>query len=170
MIRIAKTAIAGLTALSLSLAPVPAVADPDGEDIARVLAGLAVLGIIAAAANDRNDRKKRNAARQAHSGRHGSIEHGLPHRVIEGDIRRPGERAPKGNRFRRAALPDRCLRIVSTSRGDRAVYGARCLQRNYVHVNHLPDRCRLQVRTNNRTRIVYGARCLQRDGWRVAGF
>lgn len=170
MIRLVKIAVSGLTALSLSLAPLPAAAGPDGEDIAKVIAGLAVLGVIAAAADDRNDRKKRNSSQHVYGGRYGSIEDGSPLRVIEGDLRRPGEWVPKDRGYRRIALPDRCLRVVSTSRGNRAVYTERCLKRHYIHVNRLPDRCRLQVRSDDRTRVVYGARCLQRDGWRVAGF
>ncbi len=170
MTRFAKLALSGLTALSLTLAPLPAAAAPDGEDVLKTLAGLAVLGIIA---NELNDRDRKRTTRRSSSTRvydpYRSIEGHRSPRVIEGEIRRPG--GNKGNKHgvRKARLPDRCLRIVETSRGDRLVYGQRCLSRNYKHARHLPDRCRVTVRTENRIRPAYGARCLARDGWRVAG-
>ncbi len=169
MTRFAKVALSGLTALSLSLSPLPAVAAPDGEDVFKALAGLAVLGIIANEINDR-DRKRSssNSAVKTHNPSW-SIEGKKNPRVIEGEIRRPRHvnKAPK--HVRRARLPDQCLRIVDTRRGDRLVYGNRCLNRNYIYAEHLPNRCRVTVRTENRNRQVYGARCLARDGWRVAG-
>ena len=167
MSRFSKLALSGLTALSLSLAPIPASAGPDGEDIAKALAGLAVLGIIATAVNDRDKKRRSQTVRTIPVQPYGSIEGS---RVIEGEIRRPGDRTNRYNGVRRVALPDRCVRIVSTSRGDRTVYGARCLQRDFIYVNHLPASCKLQVRTNNRIRNAYGARCLRRDGWQVARF
>lgn len=167
MSRFAKLALSGLTALSLSLAPLPAAAAPDGEDIAKALAGLAVLGIIATAVNDRDKRRSSQTVRTIPVQPYDSIEGS---RVIEGEIRRPGDRTTRHNGVRRVALPDRCVRIVSTSRGDRTVYGARCLQRDFIYVNHLPASCKVQVRTNNRIRHAYGARCLRRDGWQVARF
>jgi hypothetical protein len=174
MTRFAKLVLSGLTALSLSLAPVPASAGPDGEDIAKALAGLAVLGLIAHSANDRK-KKRRAAAAQTVTNPYGSIEHGLPSgRVIEGEIRRPGQPGQKGNywqdRARDVALPDQCLLVVRTDRGDRTAYGKRCLQRNYRHYTKLPNDCRLQVRTDRGVRQVYGARCLRRDGWQVARY
>lgn len=171
MTRLAKLALSGLTALSLSLAPMPASAGPDGEDIAKALAGLAVLGLIANSANDRK-KKRRAAAAQTVTDPYGSIENGLPSRVIEGEIRRPGQPGHTDNywqnRARDVALPDQCLRVVRTVRGGRNAYGKRCLQRNYRHYMKLPRDCRLQVRTDNGIRHVYGARCLRRDGWQVA--
>ena len=170
MTRFAKVALSGLTALSLSLAPMPASAGPDSEDVVKTLAGLAVLGLVANQLNDR--KKKRRAAATAATPTYdpyGSIERHQGKRVIDGNIRRPdqGSRAPRD--ARRARLPDHCLRIVETGRGDRLVYGKRCLNKNYVYANELPRHCELLVRTENRTRPVYGARCLSREGWRVAG-
>ncbi len=169
MTRFAKLAVSGLTALSLALAPLPAAAAPDGEDVLKALAGLAVLGIIANEINDRDRKRKARAQSSRVYDPYRSIEGHRSPRVIEGDIRRSGRDHGHKHGVRRARLPDQCLRIVETSRGDRLVYGQRCLSRNYVHARHLPDRCRVTVRTQNRIRPAYGARCLARDGWRVAG-
>lgn len=164
MSRFASLALSAITALSLSLTPIPAAA-ADREDIAKVIAGLALLGIVAHAANEREDRKQVTATRSA--GPNGIVR---GDGVIRGEIRRHGNRNNQYHGVRRAALPDRCVRILSTARGDRAVYGARCLRQDYIYANQLPSSCKLQVRTNNRIRHVYGARCLRRDGWRVLRF
>ncbi len=167
MTRFAKLSLSLATALSLALAPVPAAAEPDGEDIARVLAGLAILGIIAKAASDNDDDRRRTRARSAT--RYGSIDDYRDRRVIEGEIiNRDYRKTPKGKGYKKAKLPDRCLRIIDTARGDRLVYGARCLNRNYRHASKLPQRCERLVRTNRGVRTVYATRCLARDGWRVA--
>ena len=164
MTRIKNIAIAGLAALGLTLAPVPAAAD--SEDVAKVLLGLAAVGLIAKAAKDRNDRNDR--AVQWYDGsrndRHGN-------RTIEGTILRPNDwRSDQSakKKYKRRALPERCLRIVDTDRRDRLAYERRCLNRNYKHASSLPRDCQVRVRTNRGVQVVYGARCLARDGWRVA--
>lgn len=182
MNRFAKLMIAATTALSLAATPMTASAEPDGEDIARALAGLAILGIVAKAASDRNDRRDRERVTRNRELDFGRIEddydrfdrydrHGRydrdGRRVIRGDIDRHGPKAGRG--YKRAELPNRCLFTVDTGRREFLAYGSRCLDRHYKFANKLPRDCRWQVRTNRGTRTVYGARCLRRDGWRVAG-
>lgn len=169
MTRFAKFALSGLTALSLTAAPLPATAAPDGEDVVKALAGLAVLGIIANQINERDNKRKSTAAKSRVYDPYRSIDRQPRNRVIDGTIRRPNEHKDVVRGARRTRLPDQCLRIVETAKRDRLVYGKRCLNRNFVHANQLPERCKLIVRNGNRTRSVYGARCLSRDGWRVAG-
>ena len=65
-------------------------------------------------------------------------------------------------------LPDQCLRIVETSRGDRLAYSARCLNRQYRHAAKLPRECRAHIRGWRETTVVFAAGCLAKDGWRVA--
>ncbi len=162
MLRFTKLALTGVTALGLAMTPVSASAN---EDLAKVLAGLAILGITAKIIDDRNDRRRKSTSTVS---RFDTIEGGR--RVIDGDLRRldrdRGVRSPRG--ARKTPLPDRCLRILDTSRGDRLVYGERCLNRNYAFANKLPDRCERLVRTDRGLRTVYGSRCLARDGWKVA--
>ena len=166
MTRIKNLFVAGLAALGLTLTPVPAAAD--GEDIAKALAGLAILGLIAKSIDDRNDRKKANAAEVS---RLNTFDDRRGTRIIGGELRRPGEAHRRSNRpakYKRHALPDRCLRLLETDRRDRLVYTRHCLNRNYRHANRLPDHCERKVRTDRGLRTVYGARCLARDGWQVA--
>lgn len=172
MNRFSTFAAAALAATGIALAPSPAPA-ANGEDIAKIIAGIAVAGIIAKAIDDRNDRKQTSRAATAKDfGRFGSTQDGR--RSIEGKVRPyhrdDEERWPRfGKGFKNQALPEQCLVRVETGRGDRLAYGARCLDRRYKFANKLPRSCETVVRTPRGFREVYGARCLARDGWRVAG-
>ena len=171
MNRFATFAAAALAATGISLAPAPAAADSD--DIAKIIAGLAVAGIIAKAIDDRNDRKR--SATASDFGRFGDRnDHYYDgRRTIDGTIRpyhRDDRRkGPKfGRGYKKRALPERCLLRVKTSHGSHLAYGQRCLNRNYKFASKLPERCETVVRTRRGFRTVFGARCLRRDGWRVA--
>ena len=168
MSRIRNIALSATTAFSLAIAPAPVAAD--SSDVAKVLTGLAILGIAAKVIDDRRDRRRTTVtSSRILNPRFDSIEGNS--RVIDGEIRRYGEpnRRASTRGYKKLALPDRCLRFVENSRGrDRLVYGDRCLDRHYKFAAKLPERCKLLVRTDRRVREVYGARCLRRDGWRVA--
>lgn len=166
MSRFVKLTLSGITAISLSLTPSSLSAAPDGEDVAKVLAGIAVLGIIASATRDRNKNRKTVTTPRV-TNQFGSIERSGNTRVIDGNIRFPSN-SRQG--IRRTALPERCVRIVSTAKGERIVYGARCLRREYVHTAKLPNRCKFNVRSGSRTHPVYGSYCLRRDGWQVVSY
>lgn len=166
MRRLTPFTLAIAAAFGIALTPAPAAADRN--DIAKIIAGLAVAGIVAKAIDDRNDRKKVNSAKARQ--RINSFDE-RQNRAITGTLRRPGQqphlRTHRG--YKNYALPDQCLRVLNTNRGDRRVYASRCLQRNYAFANKLPRGCEIQVRTDRGTRTVYGRRCLSRDGWQVAG-
>lgn len=170
MNRIASIAAAAFAATGIALAPTPAAAD--NNDLARIIAGIAVAGIIAKAVDDRKDRKRAQVASSQYS-RFGSLDEG-GRRVIDGTIR-PYRRndyghGPKvGRGYNQQALPERCLLTVETERGSRLAYSALCLDRTYKFASKLPSSCETVVRTPRGYRDVFGAQCLARDGWRVAG-
>lgn len=171
MNRIASIAAAALAATGIAFAPTP-VAAADGQDLAKIIAGIAVAGIIAKAIDDRKDRKSAAAA-SSQFPRFGSIDD-RDRRVIDGKIRPydpyADRHGPKpGSGYKKQALPEQCLLTVETARGNRLAYGAHCLDRSYKFANKLPQPCETAVRTQRGFRTVYGARCLARDGWRVAG-
>jgi len=173
MTSIAKLAVSVATALGIAVAPVPAAADT--EDVAKVLAGIAVLGIIAKAVDDRNDRRSAETVTSSDAWsdrtRFGSIDQPYDGRTVRGELRRPDDlRHGKVTGYKKNdPLPDRCLLVLDADRGrDRLVYGQRCLERSYKFANKLPEQCQTLVRTDNGRRVVYGAQCLAQDGWRVA--
>ena len=163
-----KSATIGALFVGLSLTP----AQANGDDLARAILGIAAVGIIAKAIDDRNDRRNKTTATIGAS-RLRSVEQNsrFGGRIVDGRIR-PYEsnRTHSKRGFKKQPLPQRCLRVVETSRGDRLAYGARCLNQNFRFASRLPDRCETAVRTNRRFRTVFGARCLRRDGWNVARY
>ena len=171
--RFAKFALSGLAALSLSFAPVPASAGSKEEDFLKALAGLAILGVIVKAASDRS-----SGGGKSYEWSHGDRKKGygspytpgFPGRVIEGEVRRPGQHDWWQHReYQRVELPPSCRVQVRTSTGVESVYSKSCLQDRYRHARYLPDRCAVLVRTSSyRTFAAYAGRCLAKDGWRVA--
>ena len=146
-----KTLIA--TALSGALAftgsATPAVAAPDGEDVAKILLGLAAVGIIANALQ--NERERENAAARR--------------RYDPAPPRDHGRRGGRGGHWRE--LPARCEFAVRTRRGWTEVFGRHCLEREGVRVNRLPDQCEFRIRTDRGRRTVYGSECLEDYGYTV---
>ena len=168
MKRLSTMTAAALAAVGIAITPAPAAAD--GEDLVRIIAGLAVAGIIVKAIDDRGDRRsvvKTHGELMSYDDRYVD-----GRRVINGKVyryHRDDKRGPKAGRgYKKHALPDRCLLWVETSRGKRLAYGQRCLNRHYKFANKLPETCETVIRTNRGFRPVFGARCLRRDGWRVA--
>lgn len=163
MKRLTPFTLAIAAAFGIALTPAPAAAD---NDFAKIIAGLAVAGIVAKAIDDRKDKRRANTATvqqfRTFDNQRGRI-------GVEGTLRKPNNQHRANRGYKRIALPDQCLRILNTARGDRRVYGNRCLQRNYSFANKLPSDCAIQVRTDRGVRTVYGRRCLSRDGWQVAG-
>lgn len=172
MNRLASIAAAAVAATGIALAPAPATA-ADGNDIAKIIAGIAVAGIIAKAIDDRKDRKRAESRATSNQfPRFGSIED-RDRRVIDGRIRpydpydyRHGPKDGRG--YKKQALPEQCLLTVETARGDRLAYDARCLGHRFKYADRLPQVCETAVRTPRGFRTVFGARCLDREGWRVA--
>jgi hypothetical protein len=130
-----------------SITTVPARAD---EDVGKVLAGIAALLVIGAAVNKNKHRKEnQQVTRRVHK-----------------DTWQPT--APKVKRHvpRRAkAAPQRCLRNQWTHRGNRQVYGARCMNRHAQA--QLPLKCLRQADVNQGPRRFYTKRCLRNNGWRA---
>ena len=162
------TTLATAAIAAASIAFTPTQASADGDDIAKIIAGLAVAGIVAKVIEDRQESGiSTRTSRYPDS----STVHGQ--RVIEGRIR-PYERYdssrgdPSNRGYKKQALPKSCLLTVRTSYGDRLAYGSRCVNQTYKYAHKLPRNCVTGVKTPRGFRTVYGARCLRRDGWVVA--
>lgn len=146
-----RTFIAGVLALSVAITGLNAApARADAEDIAKILAGVAVLGIIGAAINDRKH-DRRDAQREGH--------HGQP-------IPQPYPR-PLPPQVRRYDLPAQCLTTVRRHGDRQELLGAHCLRHNYSHVRDLPQACYTEVYSRHDTARGYEPRCLRRYGYRL---
>lgn len=140
-----RTMIASVLSLALaatSFTAAPARAD---EDVFKVIAGLVALGVIANTVKHNKERKAAATRGNGHTGH-------------------SGPRHPR----REKVAPRRCLRTQWTHRGDRQVYGARCMQNNALA--RLPQKCLRQAqntRRNSGPRAFYTKRCLRGQGWRL---
>ncbi|NUB46330.1 hypothetical protein GEU84_018215 [Fertoebacter nigrum] len=174
---------ATLTAAAMALALTGASAAParaDGEDVAKIIAGIAALAIIAKAIDNKNDRKDKPVAvtpthpKPPHWGhdrpRHDPPRYGRPHH----DDDRYGNHRPDRPRYdrprhdiRSPELPRSCALELRTRQGQTAtVYSARCLDREgFSH--RLPRQCASDYSIRGRTDRVYDARCLVSAGFRT---
>lgn len=158
------------TALALALTLLPAPVSADSEHFGKIIAGLAVFGLLAAALDDIDEGQStakadmRRPGHWHHGPRNGNHASAKP-KVMDGRLL--SRNLPEHLGYRRKALPDSCRRTVRSGGGHRTVYSAACLDLNYRHVSRLPERCERIVRTAREYVIVYGARCLARDNWRV---
>ncbi len=140
--------ILSIALVATSFTAAPARAD---EDVFKVIAGLVVIGALANAANKKRDRERARAAQVNRR-----VEHPTP-------LYQKNRRATRIDRARVA--PQRCIREQWTHRGNRQVYGARCMQRHAQA--QLPQTCLRQNQTNSGPRYFYAPRCLRQQGWRA---
>ena len=139
--------IAGLASLSLGLAsPTPVVADTD--DVAKVIAGIALLSILGSAISSGAEAEVRAEPRYT-----------VPDP-------RPNPR-PRYHQQTRE-LPIQCLRGVATQRGPVDIYGQRCLMKNYRDTWRLPANCRVEIRGVHGESQGFTPECLSRYGYRTA--
>jgi hypothetical protein len=137
-----KKFIAMVLSASLALTSITVTPARADDDVGKVLAGSAALLVIGAAVKKNKHRKEnQNVTRQ-----------------VQPETWSP---APKKRRHAKKA-PQRCLRNQWTHRGNREVYGARCMQR---HANaQLPNRCLRHAEVNQGPRRFYTKRCLRKNG------
>ncbi|OIQ28417.1 MAG: hypothetical protein BM562_12960 [Alphaproteobacteria bacterium MedPE-SWcel] len=116
----------------------------DGEDVAKFIAGLAVLGIIGAAINDHRDDRPRP-----------------PH---VDPTPRPKPLPP---RVRRYDLPSQCLTSLRVRGQSHRIVGLRCLRRTYDYSRDLPKSCYTELRNRDQHRRGYRPTCLRQHGYRL---
>jgi hypothetical protein len=131
-------AAAAIALTGLSAQPAAA----QDRDLARFLAGAALVAIIATAAS-------RNRA-EAEAPRYGQ---------------RYGQHQRGHAWGRRAVLPASCSIQVRNRGRNELLYNQRCLERAGFH--RLPRQCERELRTNRGSRTVLSGACLQQAGFRV---
>ncbi len=149
---IATVSAAAIALTALGSAPAYA----DDRDTARALAAILGLAVVGAIIHDKNKDKKRKAHRPAPVYKEHAYK---PHRI---------KPRPLPQRVNRKLLPQRCFRSVDTRQGTYRMFGQRCLNKHYRHVNSLPQRCHYTFRTYDGKRRGYEARCLRNAGYRLA--
>jgi len=151
--------IAFVLATSVAIAGFSAAPARADEDVAKIIAGLAVLGILGAAIN-RNRHKETYVSRSTTN----------PVIVQPQRPRRPHAHPkprPLPPRFTRYDLPGKCLRNFPAFQDGRNLMGQKCLQKNYRHATSLPQQCRVTFWNGRRHKNAFKPRCLRRNGYRI---
>ncbi|AFO89148.1 hypothetical protein D1822_16535 [Phaeobacter inhibens] len=128
----------------------PARAD---EDVAKVLAGLAVLGIIGAIVKNNRDDDHPQVTR--------------PHRPTHGRPNRPHRPKPLPPRVARYDLPAQCVRYFPRYSQSRTLMGRGCLRKQYGFEHKLPRACQVTFWNGKRNRVGYRPDCLKNRGYRI---
>ena len=150
-------------ALALTAGAAPAQTGSREDDIAKLLFGLATVGIIAHAINERDDRNKDTVP--ARDGRSGGSGGGQGN---HGGWSQGANRDGLGIPARQRVLPAACFTRVDTRRGPVRMFGYRCLQNTYRFADRLPARCAVTVRGPQHLRRGYDPQCLRSFGFTMA--
>lgn len=155
-----KPLLAGITAISLTLSSTtPLQAQGlDRDDMGKLLIGLAAVAVIGAAIEENRDRDRSNSTPVHETPQWG----GINRNNSWSDLNRQHQSSQNSRRV----LPHACLRTVETRFGSQRLFGKRCLERNYRHVNRLPDRCAVRLYTTDGPRSGYDPLCLREQGYR----
>ncbi|KIN75310.1 hypothetical protein Z945_139 [Sulfitobacter noctilucae] len=170
--------IATVSAAAIALTALGALpAAAADRDTTRALA--AILGIAAVGAlihqNNKKDKKKVQTHRKP-SPVYQKPRHVAPKRHTPKYVQ-PSYKTPRGHgvkprplpqRVNRKLLPQQCFRTFDTRKGRVAMFGNRCLQRNFAGSNRLPQQCQSMYRTPRGNQVGYDARCLRDRGYSLA--
>ncbi len=160
------TLTAAVTAAALALgAPAPAIAGPDKNDILKLLAGAAVVGLIAREV-------QRNGGLGQGLGQGLNIFNPAPQYnppVQRAPVFRDPvietPRRPVRNTYS-SVLPAECALEYQGRQGWSRVYGANCLADTGFRTR-LPEYCAMDIRTSRGERVVYEESCLREAGFRA---
>lgn len=140
--------IALILAASLAITGFSSAPAQAGNDVGKIVAGLAVLGILGAALHDHNTRDRRREAVTR------------PYRP------HPAPR-PLPPRVGRYDLPAQCVKHFPNYKNGRNLVARNCLKRNYGQVSNLPQTCKVTFWNGRNNRTAYKPRCLTKHGYRL---
>ncbi|MVO16452.1 hypothetical protein [Parasedimentitalea huanghaiensis] len=141
--------IAFVLATSIAITGFSAAPARADENVAKILTGLAVLGIIGVAIN--KDRKRNRTVTRT---------------IVDPEPVYPKPR-PLPPRVSRYDLPAHCLRFFPAYKDGRNLMGQKCLRKNYHHSKALPQHCRVTFWNGRRHKNAYRPHCLRQKGYRI---
>lgn len=158
-----KQLIAGVTAVSLTLASPAQAGNLDRDDVGKLLFGIAAIAALNSIIENNERRSTARAAApkqqstQVHDRswerRHAPTDHGQRWSNLSG-------------RSNARIVPFACLRRVETRFGNPRIFTKRCLDRNYRHAANLPRRCAVRLYSNNGPVSGFDPACLRQQGYR----
>ncbi|KIC13703.1 hypothetical protein [Leisingera sp. ANG-Vp] len=157
--------IALIVAASIAITGFSAAPARADEDVAKFIAGMALLGILGAAINDARKDDGRHVSRTynpPNQHRHGHKPHA--------HNRHGGHVKPLPPRVRRYDLPAHCVRYFPRYSQNRPLAAKGCLDRNYGRTHRLPQACKVTFWNGQRHRTGFKPRCLKRHGYRMVNW
>lgn len=136
-----RTFIAIVLSAALAVTGVSAVPARADNDVGKVIAGVAVLGLLGAALHRHNTRDRRRQ-----------------------QVMQP---KPIPQHFRKYDLPARCVRYFPNYSHEENLVARGCLRKNYQYEASLPRQCRVTFWNGNAHRTGYRPRCLTKRGYRL---
>ncbi|MBL4766615.1 MAG: hypothetical protein JKY94_02730 [Rhodobacteraceae bacterium] len=129
------------------------------NDVAKALAGLAVLAIIGATIHKRNQKKAVISSRSSEP-----VYRGQKHRR-HGNV----DPRPMPQQVARTILPRSCLRRFDLGHGEKTkVLARRCMFNTYEHTQNLPRACAERIWSPKGVRRGFNVRCLKQNGYRIS--
>ncbi|MEM9551936.1 MAG: hypothetical protein AAGA05_12220 [Pseudomonadota bacterium] len=126
-----------------------------GEDVAKIIAGLAALALIARAVekanDDDDDRSDRHVTHNHYNYKRRSTPNPRP--------------LPKAVSNR--VLPAECLRRVDNRSGRYRILGRECISNRWGNPDRLPSACAARISTSDGLRRGYRPQCLRNHGYRI---
>ncbi|AHD02501.1 hypothetical protein [Leisingera methylohalidivorans] len=155
--------IALIVAASIAITGFSAAPARADEDVAKFIAGMALLGILGAAINDARKDDDHTVTRTYNPPRghgHGDHRHNS-HKRYGGHVK------PLPPRLHRYDLPAQCVRYFPRYSRNYPLAGKGCLDRNYGYTQNLPRACKVTFWNGNRNHTGYKPRCLNQHGYRM---
>ena len=156
--------IALIVAASIAITGFSAAPARADEDVAKFIAGMALLGILGAAINDarKDDRHVTRTYTPPHNHRHGPKYH--THNRHGGHVK------PLPPSVRRYDLPAHCVRYFPRYSHNYPLAGKGCLDRNYGQTHKLPTACKVTFWNGKHHRTGFKPGCLKRHGYRMVSY
>ena len=155
--------IALIVAVSIAITGFSAAPARADEDVAKILGGLALLGILGAAIKHSRDNDRdvtHNYSPPPHNHSYGGPRH-YSHNRPGGHVK------PLPPHVRRYDLPSQCLTYFPRYSRKQALVGKGCLERSYGYSKALPQSCRVTFWNGKRYRTGYKPDCLNSHGYRL---
>ena len=143
---------------AVAVAGFSAPARADGNDVAKIFAGIAALALIGKALDDDDD-DRQTVTRNTY--------HTHTYNTPRSQTVRPKPVPPRVSRY---DLPRNCLRDYRVNRDNVRLLGAACLRKNYRHTNALPYACQFQFSNRYGTHTGYEPVCLRERGYRITRY
>lgn len=143
--------IAFIVAASVAITGFSAAPARADEDVAKFIAGMALLGILGAAINDA--RKEDRVAAQPH----------YPHQPHHPG----GQVRPLPPKLHKYNLPAKCMQYFPRYSSKYPLAANACLKRSYGSTRALPRACRVRVWDGRHHRIGFKPSCLRKHGYRM---